>query len=157
MNDEQIYSIFEYHWRKLNLDESRQITQAIKYIAYEFFKEGVELGVGHEVEPIQPIKPTKPIQPITEFDTFWHLYDKRVGKQKCEKLWSRLTASEQASCIAYIPLYKQAQPDKQYRKNPETFLRNKSWNDEIIFNNNADRQPTIEQRRAAKLADIITG
>jgi len=26
-------------------------------------------------------------------------------------------------------------PDKQYRKNPETYLNNKSWNDEIIGNN----------------------
>ena len=35
----------------------------------------------------------------------------------------------------YIELYKQSQPDKQFRKNPETFLNNKSWNDEIINTN----------------------
>ena len=40
----------------------------------------------------------------------------------------------------YIPKYKQAQPDKQYRKNPETFLRNRSWEDELIFKNNNNGQ-----------------
>ncbi len=35
--------------------------------------------------------------------------------------------------MLYIPKYKAAQPNKQYRKNPETFLNNKSWNDELIY------------------------
>jgi len=36
--------------------------------------------------------------------------------------------------MKFIPLYIKERPNKQYRKNPETFLRNKSWNDEIITN-----------------------
>ena len=35
--------------------------------------------------------------------------------------------------MSYIPQYKQCQPDKKYRKNPETFLNQKAWNDELIF------------------------
>lgn len=69
------------------------------------------------------------------FESFWNLYDKKVARPKCEKLWSKLTKSEKQDCLQYVPLYVQAQPDKQYRKNPETFLRNKSWNDEIIIRN----------------------
>jgi hypothetical protein len=34
--------------------------------------------------------------------------------------------------MAYIPRYKLHQPDKQYRKNPATFLYQRSWEDEII-------------------------
>ena len=34
--------------------------------------------------------------------------------------------------MQYIPKYKIAQPEKQYRKNPETFLDNEGWNDEVI-------------------------
>jgi hypothetical protein len=37
--------------------------------------------------------------------------------------------------MEYIPNYRAATPDKTYRKNPETFLNNKSWNDELIFTN----------------------
>jgi hypothetical protein len=37
----------------------------------------------------------------------------------------------QQKIIDYIPEYKKATPDKQYRKHPSTFLNNESWNDEI--------------------------
>lgn len=67
------------------------------------------------------------------FDDFWNLYDKKVGeKGKLFKKWLKLTDKDRISIMAYIPSYLLAQPDKKYRKNPETFLNNKSWNDEII-------------------------
>ncbi len=68
-----------------------------------------------------------------EFDVFWDLYDKKVGdKTKLTKKWNHLTDSERKVIIDYIPRYIKSQPDKHFRKNPETFLNNKSWNDEII-------------------------
>ena len=67
------------------------------------------------------------------FDDFWDDYDKKVGdKTKLQKKWENLTEEERDKIKSYIPRYKIAQPDKKYRKNPETFLNNKSWNDEII-------------------------
>ena len=42
--------------------------------------------------------------------------------------------------IDYIEKYKQAQPDKRYRKNPDTYLRNESWNDELINNGQSINQ-----------------
>lgn len=93
----------------------------------------------------------------TGFDDFWNLYDKRVGKQKCIKLWGRMTLAEQKACMEYIPLYKQAQPDKQYRKNPETFLRNKSWNDEIIVGNHKDAERSHRLAESASLVAKYTG
>ena len=68
-----------------------------------------------------------------DFDWFWNDYDKKVGdKQKLKKKWIKLTDEERQNAMNYIDLYKQSVPDKQFRKNPETFLNNKSWNDEII-------------------------
>lgn len=67
------------------------------------------------------------------FDDFWGDYDKKVGsKPKLQKKWAKLSKTTKQKIREYIPLYKQAQPDKKYRKNPETFLNNESWNDEII-------------------------
>jgi len=67
------------------------------------------------------------------FDSFWDLYDKKVGeKGKLFKKWLKLSDDERVKIIEHIPQYKLAQPDKKYRKNPETYLNNKSWNDEII-------------------------
>lgn len=69
------------------------------------------------------------------FDEFWNLYDKKVGdKGKLEKKWASLTDDERSKAIWHIPQYKSAQPDKQFRKDPGTYLNNKSFNDEIIKN-----------------------
>ena len=71
-----------------------------------------------------------------DFEWFWNDYDKKVGdKQKLKKKWIKLTDEERQNAMNYIDLYKQSVPDKQFRKNPETFLNNKSWNDEIINRN----------------------
>jgi hypothetical protein len=68
-----------------------------------------------------------------DFDWFWNDYDKKVGdKQKLKKKWNKLTDEERQNAMNYLELYKQSVPDKQFRKNPETFINNKSWNDEII-------------------------
>ncbi len=70
---------------------------------------------------------------IYPFEDFWNDYDKKVGsKDKLIQKWKKLSDNEKALIREYIPLYKNAQPDKAYRKNPETFLNNKGWNDEII-------------------------
>ena len=72
-----------------------------------------------------------------DFDWFWNGYDKKVGvKEKLKYKWNKLSDKEREDAMNYIELYKQAIPDKQFRKNPETFLNNKSWNDEIITRNN---------------------
>lgn len=86
------------------------------------------------------VQPTINHQPKTKnhsinisFNEFWNLYDKKVGdKNKIEVKWIKLNDSERIAIMQHIPLYKDAQPDKQYRKNPESYLNNKSWNDEII-------------------------
>lgn len=73
---------------------------------------------------------------IIEFDLFWNLYDKKVGdKKKLLKKWNNLLDDERKLALEHIPKYKASQPDKIYRKNPETYLNNKSWNDEIIKSN----------------------
>ncbi len=70
------------------------------------------------------------------FDTFWDLYDKKRGdKDKLRKKWEGFSLKVRKSIIEYIPKYKQAQPDKKYRKDPQTFLNNHSWEDELIFEN----------------------
>ena len=68
------------------------------------------------------------------FDDFWNLYDKKVGdKEKIKTKWGKLKDSEREAIMNHLPLYKKSQPNKKYRKDPATYLNNKSWNDEIIF------------------------
>jgi hypothetical protein len=68
-----------------------------------------------------------------DFEIFWNLYDKKVGdKDKIKPKWDKLSYEIQLTAIDHIKKYVIAQPDKKYRKNPEVYLNNKSYKDEII-------------------------
>ena len=75
------------------------------------------------------------------FDDFWNTYDKKKDTAKCEKKWSSLTDNERELIMNHIPAYVKSTPDKQYRKNPMTYLNGKCWLDEIDqpTANNIDR------------------
>lgn len=69
-----------------------------------------------------------------DFDFFWNDYDKKRGeKSKIKKKWESLSDKERELIMEYIPMYKYSQPDKAYRKDPDTFLNNRAWEDEIII------------------------
>ena len=68
------------------------------------------------------------------FEDFWNLYDKKVDKPKSEKKWNLLTQKEKEDIMEYLPNYILTTSEKKYRKDPTTFLNNKSWNNELITN-----------------------
>ena len=79
------------------------------------------------------------------FEEFWNTYDKKNDRGACEKKFGKLTEKEKELIWGHVPKYVLSTPDKQYRKNPETYLNNKCWNDEIIYkngNNGAGQQST---------------
>ena len=68
------------------------------------------------------------------FSEFWNDYDKKVGsKDKLEIKFNKLSPQIRQLIKDYIPKYKQSQPEKRYRKNPETFLNQKGWEHELIY------------------------
>lgn len=100
------------------------------------------------------------------FEQFWLLYDKKLGKEKCYSLFSKIPEKEYVKIIDHVPKYVLSTPDKQYRKNPETYLRNRSWNDEIVVEkaktspkqskqNGIDMDALAESRRKAGFGEDV--
>ena len=90
-----------------------------------------------------------------DFEFFWNEYDKKVGvKEKLKKKWDKLTDEERQNAMNYIDLYKKSVPDKQFRKNPETFLNNKSWNDEIIKRTDSATKLSYAEREWERLKNL---
>jgi uncharacterized protein YdaU (DUF1376 family) len=91
-----------------------------------------------------------------DFDFFWNDYDKKIGdKQKLKIKWNKLSDKDRNQIMEYLPLYIEAVPDKQFRKNPETFLNNKSWLDEIVKRTNPDNyKQSYAEREFAKLKSL---
>jgi hypothetical protein len=67
-----------------------------------------------------------------QFETFWNLYEKKFDRERCKTKWKNLTDLERLMCIEKVPDYVRSTPDPKFRKNPATYLNNKSWNNEII-------------------------
>jgi hypothetical protein len=91
-----------------------------------------------------------------DFDFFWNDYDKKVGdKSRLKSKWNKLSDNDRNQIMNYLPLYIEAVPDKQFRKNPETFLNNKSWLDEIVKRTTTDyNKQSYAEREFAKLKSL---
>lgn len=87
-----------------------------------------------------------------DFLLWWKMYDKQINRKKCLNLWLKLTEKERKDCIAKTPLYVSSTSDnKQFRKNPETFLRNKSFYDEVIIRDKTEQQRNQRLSESAAL------
>jgi hypothetical protein len=90
------------------------------------------------------------------FSDFWDLYDKKVGsREKIEKKWNSITQKTKEQIIDYLPGYLEATPEKAYRKNPLTFLNNKSWEDEIIIKTKNNESQTNYRDLQRKVLEKI--
>jgi hypothetical protein len=104
-----------YRWENANAMQTQSDSNAKKE------RKGKEIK-GKEIKEIN-----------ISFDIFWDLYDKKVGdKEKLKKKWDSMKDDDRSSIIEYIPKYKLIQPEKKFRKDPQTFFNNSSWNDELI-------------------------
>ena len=71
---------------------------------------------------------------VLSFSDFWDLYDKKRGdKTRLEKKYNGINEEDRKKIMAHVKAYKLAQPDKQFRKDPATYLNNRGWEDEIIY------------------------
>lgn len=75
----------------------------------------------------------------SRFDEFWDLYGKKRSLETCRNKFNKLTESEVDKIFEVLPAYVAATPDKQFRKDPSTWLNQKCWNDEIEVSQNSEQ------------------
>lgn len=72
------------------------------------------------------------------FDYWWDCYDKKRSKEKARAKWDKLNDKEKELALIVVKDYVASTPDKNFRKDPATYLHNKSFNDEIIKRNSTN-------------------
>ena len=103
---------------------------------------------GYKVTP-----PPKQVKDEYTFERAWNLYEKKVGcKSKLEKKWNSMSLKERKEAIECIPLYVIATEDKKYRKNFQTFLNQRGWEDEII---GATPPPSSVNENPSEISQLI--
>ena len=97
--------------------------------------------------------PPKEVKDEYTFERAWNLYDKKVGcKEKLEKKWNSMSQKDRKAAIEYIPLYVLSKSDKQYRKNFQTFLNQRGWEDELI---GAAPPPAVINEQPSEISQLI--
>lgn len=87
------------------------------------------------------------------FDNIWNLYDKKVGcKDKLRKKWNSMSKADRKAATEYVPLYVIATEDKKYRKNFQTFLNQRGWEDELI---GATPPPAAINENSSEISQLI--
>lgn len=88
------------------------------------------------------------------FNDFWDKYDKKEDRVKCEKKFQKINQGSREKIMQHLEAYILSTPDKQYRKNPITYLNNQAWENEVIFKSNGNGQTKHEQRTASLIEDF---
>jgi len=72
------------------------------------------------------------------FIDWWNIYGKKIDTKNCRDRFMKLSISEIEYILDHTKKYVQSTPDKQFRKNPLTYLNRRSWDDEIEFKEKTD-------------------
>lgn len=66
------------------------------------------------------------------FEEFWNAYGKKEGSKKnAFNSWKALSKNDRQAAFDTITAYKIARPDRQFRKNPEGYLRHRIWENDF--------------------------
>lgn len=97
--------------------------------------------------------PPKEVKDEYTFERAWDLYGKKVGdKDRLKRKWNSMSKKNRKAAIEYIPLYVISKPDKQFRKNFQTFLNQRGWEDELI---GATPPPAAVNEQPSEISQLI--
>lgn len=106
---------------RLHQDNTRAGKQWIEVLRHEPKKKEKEKpGVADDSESIFP------------FAAFWEAYGKKTEKSKCIQKYAKISEEDRAQIKEKIASYVEFTPDVQFRKNPQTWLNGRCWEDEIL-------------------------
>lgn len=90
-----------------------------------------------QAAPVVADTPKKPKLDQAQFDQFWNVWPKRVGKEAAMKAWAKLKMNQALfdQIIAAVNAQKQNWTDPKYIKNPATWINGKHWKDETYIPN----------------------
>ena len=122
----------------------------------------VEQVVEVEVEVEQSTAVEALQSPDNSFEIFWGVYDKKVGKEPSKRLWVRLRGSDKEEIMKHLDKYVQSTPEKQFRKDPANYLKDRVWEDEVIEHKfetstpeNKSQQPQNFSAPVLEVRDVV--
>lgn len=81
------------------------------------------------------------------FNDFYALYPRKMGRKDAERSWNRLTPVQQEECLIAMPNYlkywKIKETAKDFIPYPATFLNNERWTDDLDLEPIQNKKPEL--------------
>ena len=90
-----------------------------------------------------------------QFMSWWNLYARKVDKKKTQKYWNRNIKQKDFDKIMEHTRKYVETTEKQFRKNPHSYLLNESYENEIIIDEETkqERKDILERQKKEKWID----
>jgi hypothetical protein len=125
---------------KIRQDGKEKWVDATKFLSYMLKEHLVEESSRGGVIPYPDEENKEEV-----FNLWWNLYDKKRSKKKTMKYWFKNIKSEIISDIMkHTKVYVQG-TEKQFRKDPHSYLLNECWEDEIILDPEVIEEEKLKQ------------
>lgn len=85
------------------------------------------------------------------FNQCWKLYERKGSKSLSLKKWEKLTSEEHKAILKHIPYYNQSRPDKKHRKDFQSYINLKTFEDVVIFENRTLYDPELFKKETSKV------
>ena len=130
-------------------------------------------------EEVAPVAPTLVAVEVTEvitveedaediatpdrgFEIFWSMYDKKVNKVASLKAWGKLRPTDHMAIMQHVEVYVESTPEKQFRKDPVNYLKDRVWEDEVVQRapiseapKNKPQQPPVFSAPVVEVRDVV--
>lgn len=87
----------------------------------------LQVQVEVEVEVEEKVKDKR----LFDFETFWNIYDYKVGRKDVEKKFINLSQEKVDKILLVVSDYVDSTPNKKYRKGCLAWLNGERWNDDL--------------------------
>jgi hypothetical protein len=93
-------------------------------------------------DEIKEIIIERSIELESDFEIFWNIYDKKIDTKKCKAKFLKLSEANRNLALNMVKSYVDSTPNKEFRKNPYTWLNGECWKDE--FNRTSKDMPKVQ-------------
>ena len=100
--------------------------------------------------------------PDRGFEIFWSMYDKKVNKVASLKAWGKLRPTDHMAIMQHVEVYVESTPEKQFRKDPVNYLKDRVWEDEVVQRapiseapKNKPQQPSVFSAPVVEVRDVV--
>lgn len=157
--------------------EPEKVVNEFNHVPQKAVKSGTEGGKpsdeGGKTDTTKVVKQVNPNSSVTStknsptnttrvrvsFAVFFREYDKNVEEEETKRLWGLLSDAQTVQAFGFLKGYKEAQPNAQFRKDPDNYLRERYWEKEgpqrLEINSRAS-QPKIVYHTYEQMCELVT-